>query len=272
MANDKILITGATDGIGKQTALELAQMGYSLVLHGRNPDRGKEIVDMIKANTDNASLDYINADLSSLQEVGELASKVKEKHPDLNVLLNNAGVFQRQKEYTIDGFEKTFAVNHLAVFKLTLELIELLKKNKPSRIITVASMAHQSGDIDFGNLNAEKHFSDHTAYSLSKACNILFTYRLAKKLENTGVITHCLHPGVIGTKLLHAGWGGGIPVSEGAGNTVFVTTDPEVGEKNGKYYMNKQEKRSASITYNTDYQQKLWEMSLEMVNMKDPLP
>lgn len=271
MTNTKMLITGATDGIGRQTAMELAQKGYALVVHGRSAEKVADLQKTLKAQTGNEQIAGITADFNSLQEIDRMVSELKESHPDLNVLLNNAGVFQKKQEKTADGFEKTFGINHLAVFKLTLSLIDVLKANQPSRIVTVASMAHQWGTMDFSNLNAGQSFDAHDAYSNSKLCNVLFTFKLAEKLEGTEITSNCLHPGVIGTKLLRAGWGGGLPIEEGAKTPVYLATAPELAQVSGKYFVNKAEAQSNPIAHDKELQDKLWQKSLEMTGMKDPL-
>jgi retinol dehydrogenase-14 len=206
MQDKTILITGSTDGIGRQAALELAALGSRVIVHGRNASRGRTVVEEIQTATGNQNVDLIIADLSSQKQVRQLAAEVLKRYDRLHVLVNNAGVFMNERQVTEDGLETTFAVNHLAPFLLTNLLLDLLKKSAPSRVVTVSSVVHTRGKIDFDNLQAEKRFGSYSAYALSKLANVLFTYQLARLLEGTGVTVNCLHPGVVGTKLLRVGF------------------------------------------------------------------
>jgi NAD(P)-dependent dehydrogenase (short-subunit alcohol dehydrogenase family) len=265
MKNKIILITGSTDGIGKQTALDLAEMGASVIVHGRDPERTKNVAAEIKESTGNPSIDFFVADFSSLAEVKRFSNQIHEKYDRLDVLINNAGVYMKQRELSEDGFEMTFAVNHLSHFLLSLLLLNLLKNPTHSRIINVASMAH-AHELDFDNLQAEKFFDGYTAYSLSKLCNILFSYELARHLENTGVTVNCLHPGVIKTKLLRVGWGmGGGSLSSGSKTSVYLASSPDVENVTGKYFSNSRPANSAKVSNDIAVQKKLWQMSRTMV-------
>jgi retinol dehydrogenase 14 len=261
MKNKIILITGSTDGIGKQTALDLAEMVASVIVHGRDPERTMNVAAEIKESTGNPSVDFFVADFSSLQEVKTLSDQLHEKYDRLDVLINNAGVYMKQRELSKDGFEMTFAVNHLAHFMLTHLLMDLVKKAAHSRIINVASMAH-AHEMDFDNLQAEKFFDGYTAYSLSKLCNIIFTYELARRLEGTSITVNCLHPGVIKTKLLRVGWGmGGGSLSSGSKTSVYLASSPEVEKVTGRYYANSRPAISAKVSHDPVFQNKLWQMS-----------
>src|SRR5215212_3378073 len=189
------LITGATSGIGKATAIGLADMGARVVMVGRDRGRGEAALAEIKERSANASVDLLLADLSSQEEVRWLADEFKEAHPRLDVLINNAGVIRSKRVASADGIEMTFAVNHLAHFLLTNLLLELLKATAPSRIVNVSSGEQRNGTIDFDDLQGEKGYKTAKAYGQSKLANILFTYELARRLEGTGVSTNCLHPG-----------------------------------------------------------------------------
>jgi len=264
--NDKtILITGSTDGIGKQTALELAEMGATVLLHGRNPERADRVLNEIKKATGNDRIEAFIADLSSLKQVRNLAEQVLVKHDRLDVLINNAGVYETGHRISEDGFEMTFAVNHLAPFLLTLLLLDPLKNSAPGRIINVSSQVHASS-IDFDNLQAEKHFSAYEAYSLSKLCNVLFTYELAERLKGSGITVNCLHPGVIGTKLLKAGWGmGGSPVTEGSKTSVYLASAPELSKVTGKYFKNMRASKSSRISHDAETGKRLWHISEQLI-------
>jgi len=183
------------------------------------------------------------------------------------VLINNAGVYETRHRTSEDGFEMTFAVNHLAPFLLTYLLLDLLKKAAPSRIINVSSIAHASS-MDFENLQGEKHYGGYEAYALSKLCNILFTYKLARLLEGSGVTANCLHPGTISTKLLKAGWGvGGSPVTQGSVTSAYLATAPELEGVTGKYFMDKKQKESSRISYDQKIQKKLWLISEQLTGI-----
>src|SRR5215203_1440131 len=195
------LITGATSGIGKATAMGLANMGASVVMVGRDRSRGEAALAEIKEGSANASVDLLLADLSSQEDIRRLADEFEEAHPRLDVLINNAGVIRSKRVATADGIEMTFAVNHLAHFLLTNLLLDLLKATAPSRIVNVSSGEQRNGTIDFDDLQAEKGYKTAKAYGQSKLANVLFTYELARRLEGSGVSANRLHPGVVGTNL-----------------------------------------------------------------------
>jgi NAD(P)-dependent dehydrogenase (short-subunit alcohol dehydrogenase family) len=266
MTNKTILITGSTDGIGKQTAIELAKFGSRIIIHGRNGERCKKAAVEIADKTENLNIDYLSADFTSLAQVKEMANSMNSKYERLDVLINNAGVFENEKIFTINGYEKTFSINHLAHFLLTNLLIDLLKITAPSRIINVSSIAHSNCDFDLENLNGEKYFNNYNAYAISKAANILFTYKLAEDLKETDVTVNSLHPGVITTKLLRKGFNmQGASLEEGASTSVYLTSSPEVGGVTGKYFINSEESNSAPFTYDAELQGKLRDVSYKMV-------
>ncbi len=261
-----ILITGATDGIGKQTALELAQMGHHVLVHGRNKTKSETAAAEIRKAAGNEKVEVVQADLTDFKDIEALAEKVKSRYNRLDVLLNNAGVFENERIILPNGLERTFMVNHIAPFALTLQLLDLLKNTPGARIVNVSSMA-QSGSIDFDNLNGEKYFDSYNAYAVSKLENVLFTYKLARMLKDENVTVNCLHPGVINTKLLHAGWGmGGASVHQGAQTSVFAAVSPEMEGKTGLYLVSQKSTKSAAISYDKKVQERLWEISLEIVH------
>jgi retinol dehydrogenase 14 len=198
MGEKVCLITGATSGIGKATAIGLANMGASVVMVGRDRGKGQAALAEIKERSANASVDLLLADLSSQEDIRRLADEFKEAYPRLDVLVNNAGVIRSRRIRTADGIEMTFAVNHLAYFLLTNLLLDVLKASAPSRIVNVASGEQRNGTIDFDDLQGEMGYKGAKAYSQSKLATVLFTYELARKLEGTGVSANCLHPGVVG--------------------------------------------------------------------------
>lgn len=260
MTPKTILITGATDGIGKATAHQLAAQGHHLLLHGRNPARGQAALEEIQQATSNAQLEYFNADLASLTQVRQLAANVTAKHAQLDVLLLNAGVYQKTRALSEDGFELTLAVNHLAHFLLTQLLQKTLQRG--ARVVVVASQVHHSGQIDFDNLQLERSYSGYAAYANSKLANVLFANELAARLAENGVTANSLHPGVISTKLLHAGWGsGGASLESGAATSVYLATAAEVEGVTGQYFANERESTPSAASRNRAVQEQLWEVS-----------
>lgn len=264
-----ILITGATDGIGKETARELAHMGHHVLVHGRDAARGQAVVADIRRTTKNPHIDLVLADFSEMQQVRQLAAHILNQYLHLDCLINNAGVFSRERVETPDGLELTFAVNHLAPFLLTNLLLERLKASAPARIVTVSSGTHASGRIEIDNLQGEKHYSGYSAYANSKLANVLFAYELADELRGTHVTSNALHPGVITTKLLKAGYNmTGASLREGAATPVYLAVSPDVEGVTGKYFVNQRETPSAPMTHDRDLQQRLRAVSAELVGLR----
>jgi NAD(P)-dependent dehydrogenase (short-subunit alcohol dehydrogenase family) len=254
-----ILVTGSTDGIGKQTALELAKKGHRVIIHGRKIDRCLDVREHIRSRSGNKYVDFVAADLSSLKAARVMAEEIKMNYKNLDILINNAGVFEQKKKITEDNLERTFVVNHLSVFLLTGSLLDLLKKSPAARIVTVSSMAHAS-KIDFDNLQGEKYYDGHEAYGRSKLCNILFTFELAERVK--GITVNTLHPGVIGTKLLQVGWGmGGASLESGAQTSIYLALADELEEVSGKYFSNRRESKPAAICSDSQIRRKLWKIS-----------
>jgi retinol dehydrogenase-14 len=272
------LITGATSGIGRATAMGLASMGASVVMVGRDRDRGEAALAEIKEGSGNTSVDLMLADLSSQEEIRRLADEFKQAHSRLDVLINNAGVFRSKRITTAEGIEMTFAVNHLAYFLLTYLLLDVLKASAPSRIVNVASGDHSNGTIDFEDLQGEKGYKGAKAYSQSKLATVLFTYELARRLEGTGISANCLHPGVVGTDL-GSGVSGvfGLMVralkplmkspEQGAETSIYLASSLEVEGLSGKYFVKKVEARSSDVSYDERLARRLWEVSAELTKL-----
>ena len=263
-----ILVTGSTDGIGKEIAFQLAAKGHRVIMHGKRESAGQKLAEDISNKTGNSDVLYYNADLSSLSDIHKLADNIKKDFTKLDVLLNNAGVFMNEKIILPNGFEMTFMVNHLAPFALTLDLLDLVKQSPEGRIVVTSSMA-QSSSIDFNNLNGEKYWDSYNAYAVSKLENILFTYKLDRllRLEKSHVTTNCLHPGVISTKLLHAGWGiGGGSLQQGAATSVYLATSENAEGISGKYFVYKKPQKSVAFSYDNKAQDKLWQISNELIH------
>ncbi len=266
-----ILITGATDGIGKQTALELAGFGLDVIVHGRSEIKCRNTVDEIISLSGNKNVFSAVCDLSSLKNIPPFAQQIRNNFPGLNILINNAGVYMNDYRITDDGYEMTFAVNHLSVFALTLLLLPTLKENAPSRIITVSSVAHSRGKIDFDDFNLTNGFNGYTAYSQSKLANVLFTFALAKRIEKYGITANCLHPGVITTKLLKEGFGmSGDSLTTGAATSVYLATSEEGGKVTGKYFAKSKITESSPLSRNEEIAEQLWKLSENLTGSTFP--
>ena len=268
LIKDKIvLITGSTDGIGKQTAIDLANLGAQVIIHGRNETKSLQATEEVKLKSENINIEYVVGDLSSFDHIRSLSQDIHNRFQRIDVLINNAGVFKNEKELSEDGLEMTYTINHLAYFLLTGLLLDLIKNSDYARIINVASQAHAS-QLDFDNLQGEKYYDGYDAYSRSKLCNIMFTYTLSQKLEGTGITANVLHPGVISTKLLHEGFGmGGSPLTQGSKTSVYLATSDEVGGISGKYFSNQREISSSKISYDQSTQDRIWEISEKMTGV-----
>jgi NAD(P)-dependent dehydrogenase (short-subunit alcohol dehydrogenase family) len=273
------LITGATSGIGKATAMGLANMGAGVVMVGRDRGRGEAALAEIEEGSPNASVDLMLAELSSQEEIHRLADEFKEAYPRLDVLINNAGVIRSKRVTTADGLEMTFAVNHLAHFLLTNLLLDVLKANAPSRIINVASGEQRNGTIDFDDLQGEKEYKTAKAYGQSKLANVLFTYELSRRLQGTGVSVNCLHPGAGVRTNLGSGVSGvfGFTVraltplmkspEKGAETSIYLASSSEVEGLSGGYFVKKAEARSSDASYDERLARRLWEVSADLTKV-----
>lgn len=263
-----ILVTGATDGIGKQTALELAEMGATVLVHGRNENRVKVTIEEIRRSVRGAKLEAIIADFSSLHQVRQLTDRIQSQFPSLDVLINNAGVYMKTRVLSQDGYEMTFAVNHLAHFLLTNLLLHQLTQCPSARVITVSSMVHSGAPLDFQNLNAENYFDAYSTYAFSKLANILFSKELAVRLQGSHITSNSLHPGTIGTKMLRTAFNmSGASVKEGAATPVYLAASSDVENITGKYFVNKRETSAASITDDVEVRKRFWETSKALVRL-----
>ena len=262
-----ILVTGATDGIGKQTAIKLARQGAKVLVHGRNKSKGATVLDEINRDNCNENLTLYLADFSSFASIKRMAEEIKREQSELHVLINNAGTFSKERLLTKDGLEMTFAVNHLAPFLLTILLLDLLKASTPARIVDVASGAHRNiTAIDFDNLQGEKSYDGFEAYGLSKLGNVLFTNELARRLVGSGVTANSLHPGVINTGLQRISYNlDGASVGEGARTSVYLATSPEVESITGRYYSRMAEKPTSDLAQDKSLQEKFWKVSEELL-------
>ncbi len=272
------LVTGATSGIGAVTALELARRGARVVLVGRNPDRCAATICQIQEQTAHAEVEFLLADLSSQQQIRDLARHYLERHRRLDVLINNAGGLWLKRVQTPDGLEMTFAVNHLAYFLLTRLLLDVLKASAPARIVNVSSRAHRGVTIPFDDLQGVRHYNGWRAYKQSKLANLLFTYELARRLEGTGVTANALHPGWVDTGFgANNGWIGrlwqsvahwfAIRPEEGARTVVYLAASPEVAGISGRYFVKEREAASSAASYDETAAKRLWQVSEELTGL-----
>ena len=224
-------MTGASDGIGRATAAELVARGWHVLVHGRTPAKAAAAAADIGGTA-------VSGDFTRLDEVVALAAQVRKVTPTLDALVNNAGIYPRRRELTVDGFELTIAVNHFAPFVLTQHLLAALKAAPAARIVNVSSMTHSDAKLDPRALNGARDWDPYQAYAASKLANIVFTRRLAANLKRTAVTANSLHPGVVGTKLLKAGFSiAGDSPENGARTSVYLVDDPAVAGVSGRYFV-----------------------------------
>ena len=272
------LVTGATSGIGLVTARELARQGAGVVLVGRDPARCTPPSPAIKDQTGNSQIESLLADLSSQQQVRELARQFRERCPRLDVLINNAGGIWMNRQVTVDGLEMTVAVNHLAPFLLTHLLLDLLKAGASVSGRQRSSRPHQRATLDFDDLMAERNYGGWRQYCRSKLMNLLFTYELSRHLDGTAVTANALHPGWVATGFAaNNGWKGrlmrltaglfAIGPEEGARTVVYLASSPEVTAVSGRYFVREHAVPSSPASYDEAAQQRLWQWSLDMTGL-----
>lgn len=263
-----ILVTGSTDGIGKATAMALAQRGCEVIVHGRNDRRARSVQGELADATGNSNIRAVSADFSSLAQVRALAAELGDL-AKLDVLINNAAIATNRRELTEDGFESTFGINHLAPFLLTNLLLDKLRASAPARIVNVSSGAHASGRINPADLQMERGFDGWEAYCNSKLANALFTCELTRRLDPELVTANFLHPGVISTKLLHVNFSGGAPVDSGAETPVHLALSPQVAGVTGQYFVNCRTAAPAAAVEDRSLASELWRVSAELTELKD---
>ena len=271
------LITGATSGIGRSTAYELARLENTVVLVGRDKKKCAATAENIVRTTGNRSVDYLVADLSSQDDILALARQFLGKYSRLDVLVNNAGTIAWTRQSSPDGIELTFAVNHLSYFLLTNLLTDILRSSTPSRIINVSSVAHAGVELDLDDVQNPKRYRALQAYGRSKLANLLFTYELASRLESSGVTVNALHPGLVATNLasngkMPLGWISrpilrsalaiaGRKVVQGNRTLVYLATAEDVAGITGKYFVDEAETNSSPASYDIRMASLLWELS-----------
>lgn len=280
MAGKTCLVTGANQGIGKETAVALAQMGAEVVITARHREKGEAALADIRQRSGNDRVDLMLADFASFDSIRQFASAFQSTHPRLHVLVNNAGAYNATRTLTRDGFETTFGVNHLGYFLATKLLLDTIKASAPARIVSVSSNAHTRGKMNFDDLQGERSYAGFGAYGQSKLANVLFTYELARRLEHTGVTANCLHPGVVMTgfgknnpgmigSLFGVFQAVGRPFlltpEKGAQTSIYLASSPDVEGVTGKYFAKSREKQSNAISHDPEVARRLWEVSEEMI-------
>jgi retinol dehydrogenase-14 len=273
-----IVITGASDGIGLEAASQLAGQGHRVVLVGRNPAKLAAAVKRIKAESPDALAGSHVADFARLSDVRALADTLLAEYPRIDVLINNAGTVYDKLTLTEDGYESTFAVNHLAGFLLTELLLDRLRTSAPARIVTTASVGHYRGTMDFDDLGFERGgYQIMRSYARSKLANVLYTRDLARRLEGTGITATCLHPGAVATNI----WSGApafakpvlavakrlfmVSPAEGGARLTYLATSPEVEGASGGYYEKDRVKEPSKIALDERVAEQLVEVSRKLV-------
>lgn len=281
MTSRTVLVTGSTNGIGQQAALDLARLGATVIVSGRSPEKVRDTVDALRSASGHERIDGIVADLSVLSGITTLADTVRQRYDRLDVLLNNAGALFTERQLTVDGFERTFALNHLAYFELTRQLLDLLKASAPARIINVASDLHAKGELHFEDPSLASSYAPLKAYAQSKLANVMFTYELARRLDGSGVTANAMHPGMV-----QSGFGKGnrgvvgrltalglsigqrlfgVDVVKGADTAVYLASAPEVEGRTGGYWYRREQIPSSPASRDEPSWERLWEMSEAMV-------
>jgi NAD(P)-dependent dehydrogenase (short-subunit alcohol dehydrogenase family) len=276
----RVLITGATRGIGLAGAQALARRGAQIAIVARDDARAAAAVRIIEGEG-GSKVDVLHADLTSLASVRGLANEALERYPTIDVLINNAGAMFEKRELTVDGLERTWALNHLAPFLLTTMLLDRLKASAPARIITTASDAHKGKLIPFDDLNAEQSYKGRgfTRYGETKLANIMFTRELARRLIDTGVTAYCFHPGLVATgfnrnnsAVMSAAMIIAAPFSrsprKAAQTMVWLADSPDVSKQSGGYYEDKKLAVSSRQAQDAALARRLWEVSEEQVTAR----
>ena len=267
-----IMVTGATDGLGRRVARDLAAEEATVLLHGRSRERVEAAVREIGEETENDGLSYYLADLSSLAEVRRLAGEVSSDHARLDVLVNNAGIGSgpsggSHRRVSKDGFELTFAVNYLSCFLLTNVLLPLLRGSAPARVVNVASAGQTP--IDFDDVMLERGYDGWRAYAQSKLAQIMFTFSLAERLEGSGVTANALHPAsLMDTKMVRESFGYTMStVEEGAAATERLAISPDLEGVSGLYFDGQREARAKDQAYDRQARERLWTLSEELCGL-----
>jgi NAD(P)-dependent dehydrogenase (short-subunit alcohol dehydrogenase family) len=276
-----VLITGATAGIGRQTALQLAAKGFSIQLTGRDKVKCQAVLQEVENIFPGGGHQYFVSNFSDLGDVRMMANVISQNLDHIDVLIHNAGASFIKRELTPEGYEMTLTTNHLAPFLLTKRLLPLILKGDKPRIVNVASDNHFMSKMNIKDLHFSKRYFVMNAYSNSKLANVLFSNELAKRLASCGVVSNALHPGFVRTQIgtKNASWLsalfwkvfsaiGGISEEEGAHTSVYLASSPEVEGVSGKYFDNSQEKKPSRLALNEELGKQLWAASEEMIGEK----
>lgn len=276
MADKVCLLTGASSGIGRATALNLADRGVRLLLACRDRERGEAVVAEVRRRTGADRAELLIADLASQGQVRHLAAVVGACSDRLDIVINNAGLVTSRRELTADGLEKTLAVNHLAPFLLTNLLLNQLSAS--ARVVTVASDAHRSGAIRLDDLQGERRWRAYSAYAQSKLANILFTYELSRRLNTSGITVNCLHPGLVGTRIFNnTPWPARLVIApmslffassaKGAEGVVKLALAPEMEGVTGRYFDRTEEAHSSAASHDVELALRLWDASERLTGL-----
>ncbi len=275
------MITGATNGIGLAAASALAELGMHVLIVSRSPEKCEAVAAQLRQASGNPLVEAMPADLSSQADIRRLAQTFHQRFNRLDVLVNNAGGYFGRLETSVDGIEKTWALNHMAYFYLTHLLLDTLKASAPARIINVSSNAHQGAVLNFDDLQSVRAYFGFISYSRSKLANVLFTYELARRLEGSGVTVNAMHPGMVMTGI----WNGtgrlagiinlfmrriALTPEEGAKTIIYLASDPAVEGVTGKYFANERAVPTNTYSYRLDAAQKLWEVSAQACDISNP--
>lgn len=283
-----VVITGGNAGIGKQTAIDLAQRGARVIIACRNEHKAKKALQEIRRKSGSNDVQYYHLELSDLESIREFAKKFLEEQPRLDILINNAGIGRTLGQLTKQNYDMTFGVNHFGHFLLTMLLLDRLKKCSPSRIVTVSSLAHSmvSGEMDFKPGPAsDVKYPGLSGYDRSKLANIWFTKQLSNQLEGTGVTTFCLHPGLVRTSIFQTAYEAGSPLwrfimftfaslilgineEAGAQTTIYCAIEPSITNQSGGYYDNCKLTKESKLAQDEGLAKKLWDVSCKVTSIE----
>src|SRR5215216_2422258 len=277
--NTKVyMVTGVTSGLGKAIALELAKTGETVIMVARDPERGAQVEKEISAATQNPNLDLQLCDLGTLSSVRNVATIINLRYNNIDVLINNAGVYKRNRTISIDGYETMFATNHLGPFLLTYLLMERLLASGTARIINITAPA--TNQINFDDLQSERNFNSSNTFGMTKMANLLFTFELARRMENTGVTVNAVHPGLVRSGIMKEAFApirflatlfSSSPVSA-AQEIVRLATSPEFENTNGKILHKGKEMEPPTDALDQGVQQRLWEISEKLTDATEQGP
>ncbi len=282
MENKTILITGATAGIGLAAATELARRGARILGVSRNPEKCAHIAAQLRGDTENPEVAFIPGDLSSQRDIHRLAGEIRSKYAHIHVLINNAGAIHIARKLTVDGIERTFALNHLGYFLLTSLLLDTLKASAPARIINVSSSAQYGGQIRWDDVSLSGRYQPMKAYRQSKLANMLYTHELARRLAGTGITVNAMHPGLVNTDIAQGnGWLIGLlrryilrnalTPEEGARTIVYLASSPEVADVTGNFFVREKVRAPAAASLDEEAARRLWELSEQMTQTQPNL-